>query len=205
MGRLCVMSSFSPASQGQSEPLKGGTLSQATERCLVVLTFAPARQTQTQVFMGQNGKEIPAFPVSSRQQSHKSQELQKGSSIRRYFRHRGGPAGREPARPDACPLPERAGCGTFSSTTILLLPALFHHMRNPLALSSSDPSKCPLRARSRTWRAHLFPFFPPVGAGEEPDAVPPRIPWEFHFLCPLGAWDTFLAHSWKRPVLTHKK
>lgn len=67
-----------PASQGQSKPLKGGTLSQATERCTVVVTFTPDRQTQ--IFKGQNGKEIAVFPLTSSHESHESQELQRGST-----------------------------------------------------------------------------------------------------------------------------
>lgn len=67
-----------PASQGQSKPLKEGTLSQATERCTVVVTFTPDRQTQ--IFKGQNGKEIADFPLTSSHESHESQELQRGST-----------------------------------------------------------------------------------------------------------------------------
>lgn len=92
-----------PASAQQvrdrARPRRGGTLSQDTERCWVVVTFSPARQTQTLIVMGQSRMEIPAFPISSRQQPHKSQELQRGSSIRRYLRHRGGSAGCEPVGP----------------------------------------------------------------------------------------------------------
>lgn len=82
----CVVQ-FQPVKSGSEQALEGGTLSQVTEKYLVAVTFAPARQAQRQIFRGQNGKEMVAFPISARQWSHKSQEVQRGSGIRRYFRH----------------------------------------------------------------------------------------------------------------------
>jgi len=80
MGRLCVQ--LQPSKSGTEQALEKETLSQVTETCWVVVAFALVRQTQTQIFMGQNGKQMSAFAIGSRQQSHKSQELQRGSSIR---------------------------------------------------------------------------------------------------------------------------
>lgn len=79
---VCVVQS-QPVKSGSEQALEGGTLSQATEKYLVVVTFAPARQTE--IFRGQNRKVV--FPISYRQQSYKSQEVQRGSGIRKYFRH----------------------------------------------------------------------------------------------------------------------
>lgn len=219
MGRFRVLSSFSPASQGQSKPLKGDTISGHRE-VLGSCDICSSQADTDPDIHGPKWKEMPAFPIGSRQQSHKSQELQRRSSIRRYLKHWGGCAGYKPAVPRCLPpswrcgaglggpkhISDRAGCCIFSSTTIL-----FHHMRNLLALPSSDPSKCPPRAKSRTWRVHLCPLSPTVGAREEPEALPTGMPWESHVLGSLGAWDTFLSHGWKRPVfvplllLTRKK
>lgn len=113
-----------------------GTQPKATERCLAVRTFVSARQTQAQACIDQNGKEMPAFPLGSRQQSYKSQGLQRGSSVRRYLRNWGGSTQYKPAVPRCQSYSwrcgarlegpehifERAGCYTFASTTIVFWP-----------------------------------------------------------------------------------
>lgn len=48
------------------------------ERCMVVVMVAPDRLTQ--IFNGQNGKEITVFPLRSRHKPHESQEFQRGST-----------------------------------------------------------------------------------------------------------------------------
>lgn len=61
---------------------------------------------------------------------------------------------------------------------VLLLPSVFKQMRNLLALPSHNPSKCP--SRTRTWRAHLCPFFLFVSSAEEQEALPTASSLESH-------------------------
>lgn len=89
----CVCCPASDCEPGMQQAPERGDTNPGHERGMALVMFAPDRQTQ--IFNGQNGKEITVFPFSSKHKPHESQELQRGFT-----------AGCEPVVHRCCPSPK---------------------------------------------------------------------------------------------------